>query len=181
LRYILRRKEIFAMTYPPRPSNKHPSVEVARQASTTALAPFRFQPGRSGNPSGMSKSQRESYLEARKLAHQAGPGAIRRLAELAGLPLEGEEWVPLDRHGVDERVVYMAATALAERAYGKPREFDPEQEVRAAGRIDFSRLSPEEIEAVAAAAQLLARARVQPQESTASQVIEVEAETGSAE
>jgi hypothetical protein len=33
----------------------------------------------------MSKSARELHLEARSLAHQLGPGAIRRLGELAGI------------------------------------------------------------------------------------------------
>jgi hypothetical protein len=164
------------MPYPLHPPRKHPDLPPS-EARAAHLVPYQFRPGQSANPGGLSKSQRELYLEAKQLAHRAGPGAIRRLAELAGVPLEGEEWVPLAQLDIDPRLIYMSATALAERAYGKPKEFDPEQEVRAAGRIDFSRLAPEEIEAIAAAAQLLARARVQPSAAEAGpQVIDGQGE-----
>jgi hypothetical protein len=149
------------MAYPPPKPRKHPGL-TSTEARSHHLQPYRFQSGSSGNPSGMSKSQRETYSEAKALAHQAGPGAIRRLAELAGIPLDGGDWVPLERHDIDPRVVYMAATALAERAYGKPREFDPAEEQRTAP-IDFSRLTPEQIEMVHNVARLLAGARAPAQ------------------
>ena len=72
------------MPYPPKPPRKHPDLSAA-EARSQHLVPYRYQPGVSGNPSGMSKSARELYLEARSLAHQLGPGAIRRLGELAGI------------------------------------------------------------------------------------------------
>ena len=58
----------------------------------------------------------------------------------------------------------MAATALAERAYGKATEYDPSEEQRAAP-IDFSRLTPEQLDQVFAVAQLLAGARASSEES----------------
>jgi hypothetical protein len=77
---------------------------------------------------------------------------------------------------IDPRVMAVAVNALDQRIFGKPREGGEEGSGEQPAQIDFSRLAPEEIEAIAAAAQLLARARVQPQEATASQVIEGEVE-----
>ena len=128
------------MPYPPRPPRKHPELPPA-EARTRHLQPYQFQPGQSGNPSGMSNSQRELFLEARSLAHQRGPGAIRRLGELAGITPDGR-WVPLDQLEIDPRVVYMASVALCERAYGKPREYDPEQAMgrdQLAARLEAAR------------------------------------------
>lgn len=108
------------MPYPPRPPRSHPDLSPA-EARSQHLQPYQFQPGQSGNPSGMSKAQRELLLEAKALAQQLGPGAIRRLGELAGIPTDPEQpWVPLDQLDTDHRVIYMAAVAIAERAYGKP-------------------------------------------------------------
>src|SRR5689334_24675567 len=114
------------MRYPPRPPRKHPELPPA-EARSGHLQAYQFRPGRSGNPSGMSNSQRELYLEARDLAHRLG--AIRRLGELAGIPMDpAQPWLPLEQLEIDPRVVYMASVALCERAYGKPREkYDPEQ------------------------------------------------------
>ena len=54
---------------------------------------------------------------------RAGPSAIRRLRELAGIdPEEPDRLVPLEQLDLDPRVVYMASVALCERAYGKPAQ-----------------------------------------------------------
>ena len=70
--------------------------------------------------------------------HRAGPPAIRRLMELAGIdPEEPDRLVPLERLDLDPRVVYMASVALCERAYGKPAQAElpkPDDE-SAIGRI----------------------------------------------
>jgi len=130
------------MPYPPRPPRKHPELPPA-EARTRHLQPYQFQPGQSGNPSGMSNNQRELYLEARELAHQLGPGAIRRLGELAGIPMDpAQSWVPVEQLDIDPRVVFMASMALCERAYGKPREYDPEQAMgpdQLAARLEAAR------------------------------------------
>jgi len=112
------------MPYPRKSPRKHPNLSVA-EARSQHLVPYRFQPGQSGNPDGMSKEVRELYLEARGLLHQAGPLAIRRLMMLAGIDVERGELVPEDRLP-DPRVVLIAAQSLAEREYGKPREMPPE-------------------------------------------------------
>jgi hypothetical protein len=130
------------MPYPPRPPRKHPELPPS-EARSGHLQAYQFRPGRSGNPSGMSNSQRELYLEARDLAHRLGPGAIRRLGELAGIPMDpAKPWVPLEQLEIDPRVVYMASVALCERAYGKPREYDPEQAMgrdQLAARLEAAR------------------------------------------
>jgi hypothetical protein len=93
----------------------------------------------SANPAGMSKAARELYLEARELAHRVGPGAIRRLAELASVPL-------LWTGSIDPRVIVMAASNLCERAYGRAEAYDPNKDPSNGSRLDVRRLSPEQRE-----------------------------------
>ena len=55
--------------------------------------------------------------------HRAGPPAIRRLMQLAGIdPEHPDRLLPLEQLDLDPRVVYMASVALCERAYGKPAQ-----------------------------------------------------------
>ena len=55
--------------------------------------------------------------------HRAGPPAIRRLMQLAGIdPEDPDRLLPLEQLDLDPRVVYMASVALCERAYGKPAQ-----------------------------------------------------------
>jgi hypothetical protein len=69
-----------------------------------------WRPGQSGNPAGHSGL----YGEAVSLARQAAPAAVRRLIELMG--------------SADERVASVAANAILDRAFGKPRDYDPTAE-----------------------------------------------------
>jgi hypothetical protein len=66
-----------------------------------------WQPGQSGNPTGRGGL----YLECRRLAAEASPDAMRRLIEL----MDAE----------DERVSYMATTAVLDRSGVKPINYDP--------------------------------------------------------
>ena len=120
--------------------------------SATHLMAFRFKAGKSPNPGGMTKTSAAFYREARSLAHQAGPNAIRRLMELAGLEPDGE-FKPLQEVDLDPRVMYLAAQSLCDRAYGKPREQDP-AEIERSSVPDTSRLSPEERARLRAAAEI---------------------------
>ena len=152
------------MPYPPKPPRKHPDLWPG-EARSQHLVPYRYQPGVSGNPSGMSKSARELYLEARSLAHQLGPGAIRRLGELAGISDPDLPWVPLAQLEIDPRVVYMASVALAERAYGKVREAEAVGTER-----KFSDLEPAEREReverlIALGKEVIARRRAEEPEA----------------
>ena len=82
-----------------------------------------WQPGVSGNPTGRSGL----YLECRRLAAEASPQAMRRLIELM--------------NAEDERVSYMATTAVLDRSGVKPIDYDPAQDVTPPGA-----LTPEERE-----------------------------------
>ncbi len=73
-----------------------------RRLSPAFLA-RRWQPGQSGNPSG----QAAEYGEVDALARSLSMRAIERLGEL----VESE----------DERVAAVAANAILDRAFGKPR------------------------------------------------------------
>jgi hypothetical protein len=66
-----------------------------------------------------------------QLARAAGPKAIAKLIER------------LDSD--DERISVVAATAILERAYGKPREMDM-KDTQGRTIIDLSKLSPAELE-----------------------------------
>jgi hypothetical protein len=66
-----------------------------------------FQKGQSGNPGGRPKKTPDQR-EVIELAKEAAPRAIGRLVELVG--------------NADPRVAISAATAVLERAYGKPTQ-----------------------------------------------------------
>ena len=75
-----------------------------------AARPYKWKPGQSGNPTGRGRL----YLECRRLAAEASPDAMRRLIELM--------------HAEDERVSYMATTAVLDRSGVKPIDYDPTQD-----------------------------------------------------
>jgi hypothetical protein len=72
-----------------------------------AARSYKWKPGQSGNPTGRGGL----YLECRRLAAEASPDAMRRLIEL----MDAE----------DERVSYMATTAVLDRSGVKPINYDP--------------------------------------------------------
>ena len=138
------------MPYPPPKPRKYPHLPPG-EATALHLKPYQFKPGHKGNPGGQTKTARALYHEARELAHRAGPGAVRRLAQLAGIPLEEGDDTPRFED-LDPRVAYLAANTLLERAHGKPREYDPQSEPTA-DRPDVTKLSPEEREQLRATAE----------------------------
>jgi hypothetical protein len=72
---------------------------------------FRFPKGRSGNPDGQSRF----YHEARKIAREASPEAMRELVALA-------------KTAEDERVRAVCLVAVLDRAGVKPIDYDPAQD-----------------------------------------------------
>ena len=88
-----------------------------------AMNPHRWKPGQSGNPSGRSKM----YGEAMRICREASPEAAHKMVALMSSD--------------DHRVAYMAASAVLERAWGKPKEFDPNSQSKPP--LDLSRLDPE--------------------------------------
>jgi hypothetical protein len=111
----------------------------------------RWRPGQSGNPSGHSGE----YGEAMPLARQAAPHAVRRLIELAEIDqIDDQGNLTALSTEADRRVVMVAANALIERAFGKPREYDPAQDGaeplhRLQARVESEKLTPRELDAVA--------------------------------
>jgi hypothetical protein len=126
-----------------------------------ALAANRWRPGQSGNPSGHSGE----YGEAMKLARQAAPGAVRRLIELAELDQLDNQGIliPLkDLPEADRRVVTVAANSLLDRAFGRPKAFDPSVDggqPLSQAALEAEKLTPAELNALEA----LAKARINAQ------------------
>lgn len=98
-----------------------------------------WRPGQSGNPAGHSGL----YGEAVSLARQAAPAAVRRLIELMG--------------SGDERVASVAANAILDRAFGRPREYDPAtEEARPKSTFDPRRYSAEQLAQIEKALRIVA-------------------------
>jgi hypothetical protein len=105
-----------------------------------ALAKNVWKPGQSGNPTGLSGL----YGETVKLARQAAPDAIRRLIELMSSD--------------DERVASVACNAVLDRAFGKPREYDPSRDQPERPKFDPALLTPAELDRVEKALRLIVKA-----------------------
>ena len=87
-----------------------------------------FQKGKSGNPGGRTKQ----FAQCQRLCREASPDAARRLIEL----IQSE----------DERVALMAADKVFERAWGRPRDYDPDKEApKKAPPFDPSLYTTEEL------------------------------------
>jgi hypothetical protein len=97
---------------------------------------FRFPKGRSGNPDGQSRF----YHEARKIAREASPEAMRELVALA-------------KTAEDERVRAVCLVAVLDRAGVKPIEYDPTQDQQTPPTWDPGSLDPEEREQLKALLQ----------------------------
>ncbi len=116
--------------------------------------------GAPGNPLGHSGA----YGEAMRLARQAAPNAVRRLIELAEIDQvdENGNLLPLSKNA-DPRVVIVAANAVIERAFGKPKEYDPSKERDPnPPRFDPRLLTPEQLDLVEHALKLMVQATRAP-------------------
>ena len=106
-----------------------------------ALQTKRWQPGHSGNPSGKSGEYQRCLSLCREASYKSA-----------------EEIIRLRDESDDDRVRFMAATWIYERAWGKVKEFDPKQlEDNAAPRFDPSKLNPDQLAKVKEAMLLLAK------------------------
>jgi hypothetical protein len=85
-----------------------------------------FQKGQSGNPAGRSGP----YLETQRLARDAAPDVTRRLIEIA-------------LTDPDTRVAVVAGNSVLDRAFGKPRDYDPKED-KPPSMVDVSVLSVSE-------------------------------------
>ena len=75
------------------------------------------------------------------LARQAAPDAMRRLIELM--------------RSEDERVASVACNAVLERAWGKPKLYDPAAEPKPKRRFDPSKYTLAELEVIHEALELM--------------------------
>ncbi len=87
-----------------------PQAPGLRDGSARRLANLKpFQKGVSGNPGGVPKSKTKK--EIRQLAREHSEDAFKRIVKLMGSD--------------DERVAFMAAKEVLDRAWGKPKD-DPD-------------------------------------------------------
>ena len=98
-----------------------------RRHVPASLAPYAFRPGKSGNPGGKSTK----YYQSQKICRDASPEAARVLVEL----LKSD----------DDRVRLMAAREITDRAWGRPRDFDPAAEKPEGKRFDPRAYTKEEL------------------------------------
>src|ERR1700722_1239832 len=120
----------------PEPSDEKPR---SQHRGTMNLIPF--QKGQSGNPGGRTKM----FAEAQRICREASPRAAQRLIEL----MESD----------DERVALMAAAKVYERAWGRPRDYDPRTEPDSdRPKFDPRLLSPEQLDLVENALRLMVAA-----------------------
>jgi hypothetical protein len=101
-----------------------------KRALHPALQANIWQKGKSGNPGGVGGK----WHETMRLAREAAPEAICRLIELM--------------HDDDTRVATIAANSVLERAFGKPKEYDPKAEEPEAEIIDPSGFTPKQREQI---------------------------------
>jgi hypothetical protein len=85
-----------------------------------------WQRGQTGNPGGRNGT----YWETVKLARDASPEAMQKLIALMSSD--------------DERVASVAANGVLDRAWGKPKDYDPKEATNSGLRFDIAALSPEE-------------------------------------
>jgi hypothetical protein len=99
-----------------------------------------FPKGKSGNPGGRTKQ----FAQCQRLCREASPDAARRLIEL----IQSE----------DERVALMAADKVFERAWGRPKDYDPNaQAPKKAPPFDPSLYTTDELRRMQEVMLLIAR------------------------
>ena len=92
-------------------SVREEAIERTRRVSQRSLQNLvPYKKGQTGNPGGKTKL----FAQVQRICREASPEAARRLIELM--------------HSEDERVALMAADKVFERAWGRPKEYDPNAE-----------------------------------------------------
>jgi hypothetical protein len=98
-----------------------------RRTLPPALRAYSWKKGESGNPGGIGGN----YHKTMMLFRDYSPDAAQRLIEVAELDAasrnEDGSLRPLSNHA-DRRLVTVAASHIIERAWGKPKEYDPKSE-----------------------------------------------------
>jgi hypothetical protein len=145
-----------------KPRQKPLPGEPRKRRGATKLHPLMVQkmwkPGQTGNPGGVTGE----YGEAMRLARSRAPRGVMRLIELAELDeLDATGSLkPLSaKH--DPRVVTVAVTNLLDRAFGRPKEYDPAKDPANNPRPAFDprAYSDEELERIEGVLRLLMEPR----------------------
>ena len=98
-----------------------------------------WKPGQSGNPGGFGGEYQRCLRLCRDASYEAA-----------------EEIIRLRRESDDDRIRYMAATWIYERAWGKPKDYDPADEPKPKrDRFDASKYTVEELEFIGEALTLM--------------------------
>jgi hypothetical protein len=105
-----------------------PSPSPMKKPLPPALAANVWKPGQSGNPGGKGGT----FYEMMRLARQFTPEATQILIDIVRDPSE------------DSRNKIVAVGMLYERAWGKPKEYDPSTDREPKAGLDLSHLSPEQ-------------------------------------
>jgi hypothetical protein len=121
-------------------SVREEAIERTRRVSQRSLRNLiPYKKGQTGNPGGKTKQ----FAQCQRLCREASPDAARRLIEL----IQSE----------DERVALMAADKIFERAWGRPKEYDPNAEtVKKPPPFDPSLYTTDELRQMQAVMKMIA-------------------------
>jgi hypothetical protein len=127
-------------------NSKHPIEGRDERGRTTvlplALRPHMFRKGDIHNPAGKGGEYQRCLKLCRESSHEAA-----------------EEIVRLSKESEDERVRYMAATWIFERAWGKPKEYDAAQENDERPKFNPRLYTPSELDLIERALRLMVESR----------------------
>jgi hypothetical protein len=90
-----------------------PRMRAKRTPHPNQLAALRltqWKPGQVVNPGGRT----DDYIKCQRICREASPDAARKLVELINDP--------------DPRIALMAADKIVDRAWGRPRDYDPKRD-----------------------------------------------------
>jgi hypothetical protein len=125
-----------------------PTPQDARGRATQlppALAANLWKPGQSGNPEGFPAK----YRAVIALCRETSPESVREIIRLRD-------------NSEDERIRFMCATWLFERAWGKPKDYDQTKE-KPQTEFNPGDYTPEELNQIEAALRLIMSRRNQKQ------------------
>jgi hypothetical protein len=118
----------------------------SRRTLPEAMRPTMWRQGQSGNPGGVSNEFKECQAFCREKSRESAE-AIARIADST----------------TDERLAFMAHQWIYERAWGKPKDFNPKDEPDPnKPRFDPRLLSPQQLEVVQYALRLMVQATRAP-------------------
>lgn len=124
------------------PGTEDREANTARELPPGAIIPKHgkgmlqpWKPGQSGRPGGLLRT--DDYIMCVRACQKLSPESVEKVVHLM-------------RTSTDERVQYMTATWIVERAFGKPKEYDPNAAREHGASVDVANLTPAELETLLA-------------------------------